>query len=245
MFLPRLREWLDGDGDVVDDAGNLAGAAERLRQVIGSMLKHGDEDTRALVLAVARQRLQDELPEELIFVWLPTLMRVDPDLGVSALEDRIRTVEPGARSEAVKWFSVLFGDRHDAINLKTPAFTTQLLLRLLRLAYRHVRPVDDVQHESTYSPDTRDHAENARNEIVSALFKAKGEEGWAAKLEMANDPLCAHFKDHILAVAEEHWALEIDSVAFDETQAVALDKNRRSPCFNKRSNVRTYERSSG
>ena len=229
LFLPRLREWLDGNGDVVDDAGDLAGATERLRQVIGVLLKHGDEDTCAYVLAVARERLQDELPEEFALVWLPTLMLVDPELGVSALEDRIRTVEPGAHSEAVKWFSVLFGDLHDAINLKTPAFAPQLLLRLLRLAYQHVRTVDDAEHEGPYSPDTRDHAERARNEIVNALFEAKGEEGWAAKLEMANDPLCAHFRDRILAAAEEHWAQEIDSVAFDETQAVALDKTCEAP----------------
>ena len=154
FFLPRLREWLDGDGDVADGAGDLSGIPKRLRQVIGVMLKHGDEDTFSHVFSVAHERLQDDLPEELAFVWLPTLMRVDPELGVSALEDRLRTVEPGARSEAVKWFSVLFGGPHDAINLKTPAFTPQLLLRLLRLAYQHVRPVDDAEHEGPYSPDT-------------------------------------------------------------------------------------------
>ena len=229
IFLPRLGEWLTQDGDVFDDAGDLAGAAERLGQVIGAMLKHGDEDTRVRVRAVACQRLQDDLQEESVLVWLPALMRVDPDLGVSALEDRIRTVEPAVRSAAVKWFSVLFGDRQDAINLKTPAFSPQLLLRLLRLAYRHVRTIDDVDHEDTYTPDTRDHAETVRNAIVNALLDAKGEEGWAAKLEMANDPLCAHFKDRILAVAEEHWAEEVDSVAFDELQALAVDKTGEAP----------------
>ena len=61
------------------------------------------------------------------------------------------------------------------------------------------------------------------------MLEAKGEEGWAAKLEMADDPLCAHFKDRILAVAEENWAQEIDSVAFNETQAVALDKTGEAP----------------
>lgn len=156
-------------------------------------------------------------------------MRLDPDLGVSSLEDRLWTVEPAPYSDAVKWFSVLFGDRHDAINLRTPAFTPQLLLRLLRLAYHHVRPVDDAEHESAYSPDARDHAERARHAIVNALLDAKGEEGWAAKLEMANDPLCAYFRDHILAVAEEHWAQEIDSGAFDQTQAVELDKKAEAP----------------
>ena len=233
LFLPRLREWLNEDGDVVYNADDLPGAAERLRQVIGVMLKHGDEDTRTHVLTVARQRLQDELPDEPAFVWLPTLMRLDPELGVSVFEDRLGPVEPGPCSLAVKWLSILFGNFYDpnnAINLKTPAFTPQLLLRLLRLGYKHVRPDDDAKHEEGhYTPDTRDYAERARNEIVSALFEAKGEEGWAAKLEMANDPLCEHFKDRIIAVAEEHWAQEIDSDAFDEKKAVALDKTGEAP----------------
>ena len=229
VFVPRLLEWLNGSKGVVDEVSDHAAVAERLRQVIDVLLKHGDEDTHMHVLTVARQRLQDDLPNELAFIWLPTLMRVDPELGVRELENRIRTVEPEARSEAVDWFSVLFGDHHDAINLKTPAFTPQLLLKLLRLAYHHVRIVDDVQHEGSWTPETRDHAEDARNAIVTALFETKGEEGWAAKLEMANDPLCAHFKDRILTVSEEHWAQEIDSASLDETQAIALDRTGEAP----------------
>lgn len=88
---------------------------------------------------------------------------------------------------------------------------------------------DDVVHEGSYSPDERDHAERGRNAIVSAIFEANGEEGWTAKLEMAADPLCEHFKDRILAVAEEHWAGEVDAVALDDAQAVALDKTGEAP----------------
>lgn len=229
IFLPRLGEWLDQIGNAVDLEGDLGAVAERHRQVIHAMLKHGGKDTRAHVRAVALQCLRNDLPEELALVWLPTLVQVDPDLGVSALEDRIRSVAPAARSEAVTWFSVLFGDHRDAINLKNPEFSPQLLLRLLRLAYRHVRIEDDAHHEDAYTPDTRDNAETARDMIVNALLDAQGEEGWTAKLEMANDPLCAHFKHRILAVAEEQWAQEIDSFAFDEQQALALDKKGEAP----------------
>lgn len=228
-FLPRLRIWLDAHWGGVKDAEKRKGAAERLRQVLGVMLKHGEEEVRAHLRAVARQRLQNEIAKEFAFVWLPTLMRLDAKSGVDALEAWIQDIEPTERSEAVAWFSVLFGDRQDAIDLNDPAFTAELLLRLLRLAYRHVRPMDDAQHEGSYSPDTRDHAERARNEIVKALFKAKGEAGWAAKLEMASDPLFAHFKDRILAVAEEHWAQEIDSTAFDDARAIALDRTGEAP----------------
>jgi len=229
VFIPRLLAWLDEDGDRIDDANSLAGTARLLRQMIGALLKYGDEDVRSHLLSVTLQRLKENLPNELIYVWLPTLMRIDPELGIAATEDRLRTIEPGEHSEAVTLFSVLYGDRHDAINLKDAAFTPNFLLRLLRLAYNHVRREDDAEHEGSYSPDTRDNAECARNEIVSTLLDAKGEEGWAAKLEMANDPLCVHFKDRIIAVAEENWAQEIDSVVFDETQAVALDKSGEAP----------------
>ena len=64
---------------------------------------------------------------------------------------------------------------------------------------------------------------------MSALLEAKGEDGWAAKHQMACDPLYAHFSGRILAVADESWALEIDSVSLDETQAVALDKTGEAP----------------
>jgi hypothetical protein len=68
---------------------------------------------------------------------------------------------------------------------------------------------------------------------VNALLKADGEEGWAAKLEMAADPLCEHFKDRIIAIAEEHWAEEMDGVALDESQAITLDKTADAPpCSN-------------
>lgn len=229
VFLPRLRAWLDAGGDRSYSATELARTAERLRQVTGVILRHGNEDEYSHLLAVANQRLEEALPAELAFVWLATLMRIEPELGVSALENQIQAVEPAERSSAITWFAVLFGDRQNAIVLRDRAFTPQLLLRLLRLAFHHVRLEDDAEHEGSYEPDARDYAERARNEIVGALLDAEGEEGWAAKLEMAADPACVHINDRILAVADEKWAHEMDAVAFNESQAVALDRTGEAP----------------
>ncbi|WP_218109117.1 hypothetical protein [Desulfolutivibrio sulfoxidireducens] len=229
LFLPRLKSWLEANGDRVDDPSNAAEMAERVRQVTSVILKHGDEAAFAHLLETTRRRLKEELPSELLRVWLSTLMRTDPASGLAALEAQMAVVEPSERSEAVTWFAYLFGDRRDSISLSNEGFTPQLLLRLLRLAYRHVRIEDDAQHEGSYSPDTRDNAEHARDGIVSALLKAKGEEGWAAKFEMATDPLCKHFKDRIIAVAKENWAQEIDTDAFDEAQAMDLDRRYEAP----------------
>lgn len=228
-FLPRLRTWLNDRGDLVGHNEDKDGAANRLGRVVDILMKHGDEETRAHLRDLADQRLRDNIPASFAHVWLPTLMRLDASAGVEALERRIAGIQPSQRSEAVGWISSLFGDRHDGIDLSNAQFTPAILLRLLRLSYHHVRLADDVEHEGSYSPDERDHAERGRNAIVSAIFEANGEEGWAAKLEMAADPLCEHFKDRILTVAEEHWAGEVDSVALDDAQAVALDQTGEAP----------------
>jgi hypothetical protein len=156
-------------------------------------------------------------------------MRIEPASGVTALEHKISFVKPSERGEAVVWFANLFGNRRDTVNLGDQRFTPQLLLRLLRLAYRNIRVEDDAHHEGSFTPDIRDDAERARSNIVTALFNAKGEEGWAAKIEMAADPLCKHFKDRILAVAEENLALEIDADILTEAQVVALEKYSEAP----------------
>ncbi len=228
-FLPRIESWLDTTKDRVDGTDSASGMCERVRQVTGFILTHGDSFAIARLLEKARQRLKEVLPSELRHLWLAILMRIDPASGISALECQIAAVEPTERSEAVTWLANLFGNWRDPIGLHNERFTPQLLLRLLRLAYRHVRVEDDARHEGIFSPDTRDDAERMRNSIVTAVLNTKGDEGWTAKLEMAEDPLCEHFKDKILAVAEENWAQEIDASAFNEAQAVALDRTREAP----------------
>lgn len=223
-FLPRLRAWLDANGDRAGNGEDTQGAADRLQRVVDILMKHGDGTTHQHLRDIAEQRLKEDIPSSVAYVWMRILMRLDVNAGIGELERRLADVAPAARSEGVNLIGALFGDRSDAIPLGMPQFSPAVLLRLLRLSYQHVRRDDDVEHEDVYSPDARDHAERGRNEIIGALLKAEGEEGWAAKLEMAEDKLFADFKDRIIAVAEERWAEEVDATALDDEQAVALDR---------------------
>lgn len=221
-FLPRLVAWLEGGGDMAHESSEMPGRVLRLTMAIDTLVSHGDKAFHQALGQITRDRLALNLPTELQYVWLPTLMRLSPSEGVEALEHKLHTIHPAARSEAVTWLSTLFNDHRGSVNLHSEDFTPQLLLRLVRLAYTHVRIEDDAVHEDSYTPDTRDHAERARNTIVAALLNAPGEAGWEAKLTLANDPLCAHFRDRILAVADERWAEEIDSAVYREADVVAL-----------------------
>ncbi len=229
LFLPRLESWLDNGGDHVNDPNNLMGMTERARLVTKAILKYGDVASLGSLRLWANKRLSQKLPLDLRLVWLSILLQVEPAEGVETLTNELATIEPSERSEAVTVLANLFGDRSDGVRLDNEHFSPQLLVRLTRLVYRHVRIEDDAYHEGAYTPDIRDGAEHARNNIVTALLNAKGEEGLAAKLEIAEDESCTHFNDRIVAVAEERWAHEIDAELFDDTQASKLDRCGEAP----------------
>jgi hypothetical protein len=127
---------------------------------------------------------------------------------------------------SIKLFADLFGrDRRGVgIDLTATGFTPDILLRLLRLAYQHVRVADNVHHEGVFSPNDRDDAETGRNAILSALLSTKGPEGWVAKLALAEDPLFAGLRDRVIALAQRKAAQEADASVMTETDFAKLDK---------------------
>ena len=164
-----------------------------------------------------------EVDRDAASVWLPILLQLDPENGVVAFENVIAPLPIEANGEAVAWFSRLFGHRRNAtVNLSAEGFTPNRVLRLLRLAYTHVRVIDDTQHEGVFTPDTRDDALSGRNNILNALLSFKGEAGWAAKVEMANDPLVSHLRDRLIALAKEASAEEADGAGFHVSAASRL-----------------------
>jgi hypothetical protein len=179
----------------------------------------------------ARQRLADGLARPFANAWLPALLHLNAVAGVEALEKGLEESAASKMGAGVQLFAELFDRDYGGIgvDLRAPGFTPTLLLRLLRLAYQHVRIRDDAVHEGSYSPDTRDNAEKSRNAVLSALLSTTGPEGWAVKLEMAADPLFDHIKDRTIALAEEMAAQDADNMALTEAEFAILDKTGESP----------------
>ncbi|MEJ0044761.1 MAG: hypothetical protein WDN04_00265 [Rhodospirillales bacterium] len=217
LFVPRIRNWLDEHGDRIGRNENVAEAVDRLNTVIDILLKEPDAKTIETLRENALDRLRVGLDAPVAKVWLRVLMKLDPEAGTSALEGGLNRWAPAKDGPAVDWIGSLFGDRHSqqSISVRHPNFTPQLLLRLVRASYRHVRVTDDVHHEGAYSPNSRDHAENGRNVLLGAILDAKGPEGWAAKLELAEDPNFAHMRDRVLTIASERAAQDADGSPMD------------------------------
>ena len=179
----------------------------------------------------AGKRLTGGLAVPFATIWLPALLHLNPVAGVEALENGLKKMAASTTGAGVALFAALFNRDHGGVgvDLHAPGFTPPLLLRLLRLAYQHVRVGDDTPHEGSWSPDTRDNAETSRNQVLSALFSTTGPEGWAVKLEMAADPLFEHIKSRTISLAEERSAEEADNVALTEAEFAILDKTGESP----------------
>ena len=228
LFVPRIRAWLT-EVAKAEAKPNDPQSEQNFRQAAGILLKFGNEDDRRFMESTARQRLDNGLAIPFAGVWLPALLRLNPIAGVEVLEQALKDCVVSTTGAGVQMFAQLFSGDHGGFDLSASGFTPPLLLRLVRLAYQHVRIGDDVHHEGSYSPDTRDNAERGRNAVLSALLSTTGPEGWAAKLEMANDPLFAHFKDRAIALAQERAAEEVDGVAFTEAEFAILDKSGEAP----------------
>lgn len=228
LFLPRLRAWLEVTQGSPRQDDNLEGAAARLEQIVELMLERGDAADRDEIARLADAALLRGVPEPLVRVWLPALFAVDPAAAVNRFEAMCAAIPVGRESKAVEWFSYHFGRTHRRIglNLRAPGFNAALLLRLVRLSYRHVEIANDAVHEGSYSPDTRDDAETGRNALLNVLIDLRGPEGWAAKQEIANDPMFAHFRDRMRALAVEKAALEADAVAMSPADVAKLDQRQ-------------------
>lgn len=222
LFVPRVRKWV---GAMLKPNTNVVAAELLIDQAIDVLMKFGSDADRAFLEQAVAGFLEGGLTVKGARIWLPLLFRLNPARGTMLLEGGLATVTPGKDSEAVGWFARLFGGHRNenAIYLKGAGFTPELLLRLVRLAYAHVRIVDDARHEGTFTPDTRDDAENARNAILSAILDLSGPEGWATKMALIDDPLLDHFVDRGRILAEEKAAEESDAVTVSEADFKALD----------------------
>ncbi|MEQ8260276.1 MAG: ATP-binding protein [Alcanivorax sp.] len=225
LFTARLFAWLYTgkwrSGCEHDEAARVT----QLRQVIQALMEQGDVDTYTQMRALARDELRQGAKGATGSIWLPTLMRLDPDDGVDALERTLHACPVEKSGPASNWFGALFGATREegCVSLTSSAFTPTLLLRLARLSYQYVRPSDDIVREGgSYTPTARDHAEHARSNIIYALLSGSGAESWAIKTKLIDDPLFAEFKDRALAIARESSAQQADAVVFKEADVVSL-----------------------
>lgn len=220
LFLAHIRSWLK---DSLANGGASMSEADKAGRATKLLLDHGDDQDAAYIRATGVSKLQGTPePSEILF-WLPILARLDPAVCVAEMERLTGPISPAPESQVVGWFSSLFGHGAD-LDLSKFEASPELLLRLVRLANRHVRFEDDLNHDGVYSPGPRDHAQRARSALGSALLGIKGPGAWDIKMQFAEDPEVAHYRDRVRAIALEKLAEDWDAVVLSEAEVVQLER---------------------
>lgn len=212
VLQPRLIEWLAGPGMTLMRKSQNPSAEAKLDQVIRVLLTHGDSATRRWIQELAIRQVSAAGHTPFLFFWLPVLFHLDPARGTAMLLHHLDTLPVEANGIAVKVIGSLFNERGVGGKANwSKALPPDTLLRLTRAVYRHVRPENDEQHEDVYSPGSRDNAEDGRRYVFDELIQATGADAFQAKLELASDPMFAHARYRIAALAQERLAEEADA----------------------------------
>jgi hypothetical protein len=154
------------------------------------------------------------IPLHVRTIWLPTLMAIEPAEATKYLEHFCLTAKVPKRSE---WLTSTFGsiDRGLTVRLDNEAFTPQLLLKLIRLAYAAAPSGPDEETQF-------DGAQQVRSALLSALLEQKGVEAWMAKMELATDPKFVDFRSRAIALANEKASEEADITTQTEDEVRTL-----------------------
>ena len=99
----------------------------------------------------------------------------------------------------------------------------------MRCAYRCIRPEDDQVHDGVYSPDSRDHAENARNFLLSQLLDSSGANAFNTILRLADAREFAHISDRMRLMARRRAAADAELPRFSCQDVLKLDRRYEVP----------------
>jgi len=79
----------------------------------------------------------------------------------------------------------------------------EVLKRLIKLVYEHIKLDDDIDHEGVFSPGPRDHAQRIQSQLISWLAEVLGTEAVQSLRELAEDPRLAPIRDWLLHRADQ------------------------------------------
>lgn len=122
--------------------------------------------------------------------WFAVWVGVAPSTAISALKTKISEIENKDSQTlfAMDFITHLMGGRRDGITHVREAFKTpEYLKSLYLLMHEHIRRTEDIDRfgKGVYSPELRDHAQDARSGLFNLLDQIPGKESFLALMEIA------------------------------------------------------------
>lgn len=126
----------------------------------------------------------------------------------------------------------IFGSRFSPISGNSVSFDLPTLERLVILAYRTVRIENDNKHAdgNAYSPDERDHAEEARSAAFNRLVQTPGRAAFDAIMRLIDVPDFPTPPSRLRALAHDRAAADSELTAWTADEVVRFEeRSERAP----------------
>jgi hypothetical protein len=192
-----------------------------------------DPTTRAQLYATAKTRYAAHVKgkrDDFALSYLALLLMLDPDAALPAFRQWLNKAPKAMRqARAEETLSTLF-DRHDPlVSVALTNASVKTLEALLQLAYSHIRPQDDIAHRGSYTPDARDHAQNARDAILSLLLARPGADAYQAMKRLAEDPVFALRSHRFRELARGKAERDSESPAWSTAEVLTFQRQFTAP----------------
>ena len=230
LLAPRLLAELASWPDIFSEESGPKWI-HHLERVLRVLREAACEEDQEAVLRECSRRHEADPDGPLAIMWLRGLFQFDPRCGTEALIGTLGgSSNPATSERAIETFAALFGGRDPSVlDIPDPAERARHLGELVRAAYACIRREDDVAHRSTYTPDTRDDAQTARNFLLSALLDTPGPEARRIVLELSREEDFAHFPDRLRLLVRQKAAAEAELKPFDTAAILALEDKLEAP----------------
>ncbi|NPT45570.1 hypothetical protein GNZ12_30465 [Paraburkholderia sp. 1N] len=230
LLAPRLVHWLKRPGEQLMQNRHTTVNESKLDHVVSVLMAGGDDPTLKFLEKLALEQVRPSEYGSFLLFWLPVLCAVNPERGMAELLTILDGLPVEKDGVAVQAIGSLFHDRRSkgVVEWRTE-LTVEMLLKSTIAIHRHVRSEDDNRHEEVYSPNYRDAAEDGRRYVFDALMQAEGAEALRAKLSLSQNPLFAHLRDRIAAIAQELVATALDSQVAEVSELAALFAGKDLP----------------
>jgi hypothetical protein len=162
--------------------------------------------------------------------YLALLFFIDPDSAISDLENWLGLVDASERQSCAEAaFGNLFNRHEPSAAGALRQAPVPALERLLRLVYSQIRPEQDLFHEGSYSPTTRDHAQDARDVILTALLDRPGADAFHALQRIADEPQFSVRAERFRQLARGKAERDAELPDWNENEVVRFERDHTAP----------------
>jgi len=218
---PRLLDWL---------RRNPGALKANINEVINILVSGGiDAPVMASIAAKETSLCTDPM---LAATWYAVLVDCDPSKGIAQLQNWLSSLDSAeAELAAQRFITQLIGGRHTTIPLvKVGRFQRPVYLKSLYvLMHKYIVATQDINRSGrgVFTPELRDDAQDARDQLFNLLAGIPGEQTYAAIKELANEHPVVSYRQRMHFLATKRAQEDGDLEPWSGRQVSQFQKNQQ------------------